>query len=180
MPSVGLDQVATKVSRAPVAPEFPVLVRRTFPGQPGQVRIVRWWLTTQLGDPDGADDAVLACSELVANAIMHTDSGQPGGVFTVRLAIDRDFVRIEVIDQGGRWPGVGRPCHDPAIEADDVSQCGRGLRIVAALATAWGISGDQEGRTAWCEIKVELRQLANAHRETNTIARAILCSGRRG
>lgn len=155
MPSVGLDQVATEVSRAVVAPEFPILVRRTFPGQPGQVRIVRWWLTTQLGGPASTDDVVLACSELAANAIIHSDSGLPGGVFTVRLAIDRNFVRIEVIDQGGTWPPGRRPCHAPAADSDDVSQCGRGLRIVAALARGWGISGDQEGRIAWCEIKVE-------------------------
>jgi anti-sigma regulatory factor (Ser/Thr protein kinase) len=170
MPSVGLDHVSTEVSSAPVAPEFPVLVRRTFPGQPGQVRIVRWWLNTQVGGPAGTDDVVLACSELVANAIIHSSSGLPGGVFTVRLAIDRDFVRVEVIDQGGQWPGVSRPCHDPADDAEDVSQCGRGLRIIAALASAWGITGDQEGRTAWCEIKAELCQLTNARRAAGSVS----------
>ena len=176
MPSVGLDQVATEVSRAVVAPEFPILVRRTFPGQAGQVRIVRWWLTAQLGGPAAADDVVLACSELAANAIIHSDSGLPGGVFAVRLAIERNFVRIEVIDQGGTWPGGRRPCHAPTADSDDVSQCGRGLRIVAALASGWGISGDHEGRTAWCEVKVELCKLANAPCELVTIASAILCS----
>jgi serine/threonine-protein kinase RsbW len=168
MPSVGLDQVATEVSRAVVAPEFPILVRRTFPGQAGQVRIVRWWLTAQLGGPAAADDVVLACSELAANAIIHSDSGLSGGVFTVRLAIDRDFVRIEVIDQGGSWPGGRRPCHAPSAESADISQGGHGLRIVAALASGWGISGDQEGRTAWCEVKVELPKLTNATSETTT------------
>ena len=155
MPSAGLDQVTVSVTRQVVAPEFPILVRRTFPGQPGQVRLVRWWLTAQLGGPAACDDVVLACSELAANAIIHSDSGLPGGVFTVRLAIEHGFVRIEVIDQGGQWPGGRRACHDPAADLEDVSQCGRGLRIVAALASAWGIGGDQEGRTAWCEIKTE-------------------------
>ncbi|HET7016643.1 MAG TPA: ATP-binding protein [Streptosporangiaceae bacterium] len=145
--------MTASVTRQAVVPEFPILVRRSFPGQAGQVRIVRWWLTDQLGGPAACDDVVLACSELAANAIIHSDSGQPGGVFTVRLAIDHGFVRIEVIDQGGQWPGERRPSH--ATELEDGSQCGRGLRIVAALASAWGIAGDQEGRTAWCEIKVE-------------------------
>lgn len=155
MPSVGLDQMTASVTHQAVAPEFPLLVRRSFPGQPGQVRIVRWWLTAQLGGPAACDDVVLACSELAANAIIHSDSGLPGGVFTVRLSIDHGFVRIEIIDQGGQWPGVRRPCHEDPADLEDPSQCGRGLRIVAALASAWGIAGDQEGRTAWCEIKVE-------------------------
>jgi serine/threonine-protein kinase RsbW len=116
--------------------------------------MVRWWLTDQLGGPAACDDVVLACSELSANAIIHSDSGLPGGVFTVRLAIDRDFVKIEVIDQGGQWPGRRRPDNSDA-DLEDESQCGRGLRIVAALASAWGIAGDQVGRTAWCEIKVQ-------------------------
>ncbi len=154
MPSVGLDQVTATMTHDAVVPEFPRLVRRTFPGQAGQVRIVRWWLTDQLGGPAACDDVVLACSELSANAIIHSDSGLQGGVFTVRLAIDRDLVRIEVIDQGGAWPGRRRDDNSAAALEDD-SQCGRGLRIVAALASAWGIAGDQEGRTAWCEIKVE-------------------------
>ncbi|HXS63599.1 MAG TPA: ATP-binding protein [Streptosporangiaceae bacterium] len=155
MPSVGLDQLTAGVAHKAVAPEFPILVRRSFPGQAGQVRIVRWWLINQLGGPAACDDVVLACSELAANAIIHSDSSLPGGVFTVRLAIGHGFVRIEVIDQGGQWPGERRPSHACATELEDASQCGRGLRIVAALASAWGIAGDQEGRTAWCEIKVE-------------------------
>jgi serine/threonine-protein kinase RsbW len=178
MPSVGLDQVAASVTTEVVTPDFPVLVRRTFPGQSGQVRVVRWWLTALLGDPAACDDVVLACSELAANAIIHSDSGLPGGVFTVRLAIDRNCVRIEVIDQGGHWPGGRRPCHDASADPDEVSQCGRGLRIVAALASAWGITGDQEGRSAWCEIKVELCQSANVHREAVQMVSAILCSQR--
>src|SRR5262249_55102516 len=124
-----------------------------FPGQSGQVRVVRWWLIAHLGVVAACDDAVLACSELAANAIIHSNSGLPGGEFTVRLSIDHGFVRIEVIDQGGRWP-AGHPRRDAAAsDLEDASQCGRGLRIVAALASAWGIAGDQEGRTAWCEIK---------------------------
>lgn len=178
MPSVQLDPVATSVTAQVVTPDFPVLVRRTFPGQPGQVRVVRWWLTSLLDDPAACDDVILACSELAANAIIHSDSGLPGGVFTVRLAINSNVVRIEVIDQGGNWPDGRRPSPDTTADLDEDSQCGRGLRIVAALASGWGISGDPEGRIAWCEIKVELCQSTNAHREAATIPTAILCDKR--
>jgi len=70
----------------------------------------------------------------------------------VRACVDHDTVRIEIIDQGGHWTGLPNIQDD---EADDASQSGRGLTIVAAIASSWGIAGDQEGRTAWCEVKAE-------------------------
>jgi len=70
----------------------------------------------------------------------------------VRACVDHDTVRIEIIDQGGQWTGLPNGRDD---EADDASQSGRGLTIVAAIASSWGIAGDQEGRTAWCEVKAE-------------------------
>ena len=129
-----------------------VLARRTFPGQPGQVSVARRWLAQMIRGFAAADEVLLACSELATNAIMHSASGQPGGRFTVRLAISQDIVRIEVLDQGGTWPG-----RQGALGYEDASQCGRGLTIVAAITDAWGISGDSEGRTTWCEIRSELR-----------------------
>lgn len=114
---------------------------RTFPGQAVAVSETRRWILGLIHGLNGADDAVLALSELAANAVRHSDSRLPGGTFTVRAMVGADLVRIEVADQGGLWsarPGDG--------------QCGRGLAIVAALASAWGIAGDQRGRTAWCDI----------------------------
>lgn len=132
------------------------LARCTFLGQPGQVGEARRWLSLLISGFEAADEAVLACSELAANAIVHSDSGLPGGMFTVRVAIEPDSVRIEVLDQGGSWTDRRDNIDHierTALHPEDETQCGRGLTIIAAIASAWGISGDQEGRTAWCEIK---------------------------
>jgi serine/threonine-protein kinase RsbW len=149
-------------SRGTMTAEPCFLARRAFNGRSDQIRAVRRWLAPLIDGFAGAQDAVLACSELATNAIIHSASGRPGGVFTVRACIDRNLIRIEVIDQGGSWPGrQGQFLQEgfrhgqgsPAGEDADLS--GRGLTIVAAIATSWGITGDQEGRTAWCEIRVQ-------------------------
>lgn len=131
------------------------LARRTFLGQPGQVSEARRWLRLLVSGFEAVDEAVLACSELAANAIVHSDSGLPGGMFTVRVAIEPESVRIEVLDQGGSWTGRRDTDHleRTALAPEDETQCGRGLTIIAAIASAWGIGGDKEGHTAWCEIK---------------------------
>jgi anti-sigma regulatory factor (Ser/Thr protein kinase) len=89
-----------------------------------------------------AGDVILCVSELAANAAIHSDSGRPGGTFTVRTEnCPGGSVRIEVEDQGGPWVGqVPDPAH------------GRGLDIIRALAAEWGISTDAGGRTVWACI----------------------------
>jgi anti-sigma regulatory factor (Ser/Thr protein kinase) len=97
-----------------------------------------------LDDCPAAYDAVLCLSELAANAVMHSDSRKPGGLFTVRAAVRRvDHLRVEVEDQGGPW--TQHACAD--------GQHGRGLLIVSQLATDWGVSGNcQAGWIVWFEI----------------------------
>ncbi len=129
-----------------------LLARRTFPGQLCQVSVARQWLIRLIDGFGAADEVLLACSELAANAIVHSDSGLPGGMLTVRLSIEPDFVRVEVLDQGGPWTSQRR-AENAATHPEDATQCGRGLAIVAAITSAWGITGDHQGRIAWCEIK---------------------------
>ena len=118
---------------------------RAFPGTPAQVRETRRFLATVLAGQDAADDAVLCLSELVSNAVVHSDSGQPGGHFTVRVEMNEDSLRVEVRDDGGSW-------HEPVSGTPD-EQHGRGLTIVSQLARAWGRDGDSEtGWIVWYEI----------------------------
>lgn len=156
MTRTGVEHELLTVDKARAMTDQRRLARRTFPGEPGQVGEARRWLSLLIGGFEAADEAVLACSELAANAIVHTDSGLPGGMFTVRVAIEPDSVRIEVLDQGGSWTDR-RDDTDriqrTALPPEDETQCGRGLTIIAAIASAWGISGDQQARTAWCEVK---------------------------
>jgi anti-sigma regulatory factor (Ser/Thr protein kinase) len=87
------------------------------------------------------DDAILLASELVTNALKHSASGQ-GGKFAVAVLHRSADIRVEIVDQGGPWlPG-------------DVSDGlhGRGLVIVGTVARAWGITGDDSGRTVWFEL----------------------------
>jgi serine/threonine-protein kinase RsbW len=112
---------------------------RTFPGTPDQVRHARRFLAGLLGDDDLAHDAVTCLSELASNACLHSASGQPGGTFTVRVLTQPGQLRIEVTDGGGPWI---TPRHQHHAR-------GRGLAIVAALATQTGITGTDTGRTAW-------------------------------
>ena len=116
---------------------------RAFPGTPDQVREARRFLADILAGQQVTGDAVLCLSELVSNAVVHSDSGKPGGQFTVHVEMNENSLRIEVLDGGGLWAGAG--------VLDE--QHGRGLNIVSQLARAWGRDGDSEtGWTVWYEL----------------------------
>ena len=89
-------------------------------------------------DPKQIADVSILISELVSNAVIHGT-----GEVTVRVQLDGDLLRGEVIDQGGGFEHEIR-----ARGADDVS--GRGLLLVEALSSSWGI---HEGTThVWFEL----------------------------
>ena len=79
---------------------------RVFPGLPEQAARARRWvraLASGAGgpDPDGLD---LVVTELFANAILHTRSGEPGGKVTI--AVTADGV-VHVHDYGAEGPCQG-------------------------------------------------------------------------
>lgn len=117
--------------------------QRTFAAIPSQVGQARRYLASLADGHNAADDALTCLSELATNAVIHSDSGRPGGIFEVCFIIGPGRIRVEVADQGGPW-------QRRYLNGDD--QGGRGLAIVAALASSWGITGDRLGRTAWCEL----------------------------
>jgi serine/threonine-protein kinase RsbW len=116
---------------------------KAFPGTAEQVAHARQFLAGILGGCPARDDAILCLSELASNSVLHSRSAQPGGMFSVRVIRGASAVRVEVADQGGPWRGADG---DPAR--------GRGLAIVACLASSWGVTGSDAGRTAWCEFIV--------------------------
>jgi hypothetical protein len=123
----------------PVTVESAVVYSRVFPGRTDRIREVRATLGRALADCPMADDAVLAASELGANAVMHSRSREPGGRFTVRAELYAgDYLWLEVEDGGGPWNEQPR---------SDVR--GRGLTIVAAVSPDWGIEGDALARVVW-------------------------------
>ena len=85
------------------------------------------------------DDALLITSELAANAIVHARTD-----FHVRLQSDgTGYLCIEVRDNSDRMPSPGRLGQVTA---------GRGLAIVAALATSWEAQVDGAGKVVRAEI----------------------------
>ena len=85
------------------------------------------------------DSGVLAVSELVANAATH---GRP----PVRLRLRRTDRRlsIDVTDADDHLPRRRL--------ADDTDEDGRGMGIVANLASSWGARQLDEGKSVWCEF----------------------------
>src|SRR5580698_218340 len=86
----------------------PALHCRTFLALPGQARHARAFLAHLLDDCPATADATLCLGELVANAIIHSRSREPGGQFTVRAEIRhgerlRDPVPWDYQDVVGRY-----------------------------------------------------------------------------
>lgn len=83
---------------------------------------------------------MLLTNELVTNAILHADSE-----IDVLVDVTGDRVRVEVHDAARRAPVRRR--------GDPTSTAGRGLALVEALASDWGVDtvpGD--GKFVWFEV----------------------------
>jgi serine/threonine-protein kinase RsbW len=128
------------VSRANLTGDPCNPVTRTFPGTSDQLAAVRRFVRSQFADHPALDDAVLAASELAANAIAHTRSGRAGGTFTVHLGVmSSKSVSIFVADEGG--PTVPDP-QRAGVDAES----GRGLDLVTAVSAIFVPAGDGSTR----------------------------------
>lgn len=114
------------------------------PGPRGAVQARRWvvGVCAEIKRPDLSDNAELALSEVVTNAILH---GRPP--MTVRLRGTADHPRVEVRDRSEDPPALPDPDHDPG--ADDLTTYGRGLSIVARASEAWGAEREADGKLVW-------------------------------
>ena len=110
-----------------------------FAGKLSEVVSARRFVEASL---DGCDREVVALltSELATNAVVHAHSD-----FSVAVEVEPGHVRVSVGDNSKVVPTIG--------VASTVSPVGgRGLRIVDALASRWGISLLPEGKETWFEI----------------------------
>jgi anti-sigma regulatory factor (Ser/Thr protein kinase) len=104
------------------------------------VRQAREFAGYLLADLPRVDDVVLVVSEFAANALRHTASARPGGHYLLEVRRWRDGASVALTDEGShKVPQVP--------ELDDLSECGRGLQTVRALASEWHWTGDCRGRT---------------------------------
>src|SRR4051812_5731376 len=95
------------------------------------------WLNEQ--GCDSREDALLALSELVNNAVIHA-AGDP----VVVMSYTDDRIRLEVPARRSappvrREPGVDRPG-------------GYGLNIIDTLSEEWGWTATDGGKMVWCHL----------------------------
>jgi anti-sigma regulatory factor (Ser/Thr protein kinase) len=87
------------------------------------------------------DDALLLTSELVTNAVLHGRSE-----VCVEVTASAELVRIAVLDENSRHPAPVREDHD-ALD-------GRGLALVDAVASRWGVDDRPMGKSVWFELSL--------------------------
>ncbi|WP_042176987.1 ATP-binding protein [Streptomyces sp. NBRC 110035] len=108
------------------------------------------------------ETVTLITAELTANAVRH--GHVPGRDFHVQLTLTEDVVRIEVTDTRAEK----RPPASPQAATNSLSESGRGLLLVAALADDWGVNPRPAapGKTVWAELHAQ----AKGHPLTDRVA----------
>jgi anti-sigma regulatory factor (Ser/Thr protein kinase) len=124
--------------------EFAVQLSATRRG----ARLARLLTERQLDDwGEPYEDAAQVVAELASNAVLH--GRVPGRDFRLRLRLRPDrTLRIELTDaRGDRVPRAPDP-----VVAD--AEAGRGLRIVTAYASRWGVeTAPPNTKTVWAEMR---------------------------
>jgi anti-sigma regulatory factor (Ser/Thr protein kinase) len=100
-----------------------------------------------LGGPSPIlDDTLLLLSEVITNAITHSDSSHsPSGQVTVQITRLGTAIRVEVADAGSSTTPTVRT---PTL-ADDG---GRGLWLVDTLADEWGFQHNGTDGLVWFRL----------------------------
>ncbi|MCX3287708.1 ATP-binding protein [Streptomyces sp. NEAU-H22] len=100
-------------------------------------------LLGQWGKHGQSDVAELLTSELVTNAIVHTEHDA-----VLTATVGPHGLRVEVRDFVARRPRLRVPV------ADDGTN-GRGLLLVQSLADSWGVRPHGVGKAVWFELEAE-------------------------
>ncbi|ARP73012.1 ATP-binding protein [Streptomyces pluripotens] len=101
-------------------------------------RLLRHW-----GKPGRSDTAELLTSELVTNALVHTDDDA-----VLTAVVTPGGLHVEVRDFVSRRPELCAP-----DTREDTH--GRGLVLVQSLADAWGVRPHGVGKSVWFELGAE-------------------------
>ena len=121
----------------------------TLPPEAASVGAAREFVARTLAAwrlPELVDSAVLAVSELATNALLHARSQ-----FTVSVEVPNDEIVLAVADRSTL------PLHLRRYNL--AATTGRGLRLVAALTTAWGVDQLAHGKRVWCALPTTPAQL---------------------
>ncbi|MGN6609797.1 MAG: ATP-binding protein [Jatrophihabitans sp.] len=116
--------------------ELPVNVRTPAHAR----RVVRAMLTAWELDAH-ADDAQLVVSELITNVLQHAPSADS---LELEVSSTAESLRIGLADGSSIKPVVR--------ELTDDQPSGRGMAIVEALASRWGVEERAGGKRVWVEL----------------------------
>ena len=105
----------------------------------GRARRLVTAAATAGGHGELVDVASLLVSEIVTNSVLHA-----GTEIRLRCHATRTGIRVEVFDGSPLLPSVRH------YEAEATT--GRGLALVSALASSWGVHREDDGKTLWFEL----------------------------
>jgi two-component sensor histidine kinase len=124
------------------------LVRRRFARRPEEVAAARRFVRAGLTrGSDTWETAQLLVSETVTSALDQGAPARGSGTLEIGYAVVGSRFRVEVSDDGGP-ARLRRRIH--AVR----SASGRGLQVVRALASRWGVRESSAGRTIWFEVDI--------------------------
>jgi serine phosphatase RsbU (regulator of sigma subunit) len=89
-----------------------------------------------------ADDVELAAGELLVNVLLHTEGGAVLTLEVLPEPVRR--IRLTVQDRSSVWPRRRSP--------GEAATSGRGLLMIDALASRWGVEPRGDGKAVWCEF----------------------------
>ncbi|MFF5427907.1 MULTISPECIES: SpoIIE family protein phosphatase [unclassified Streptomyces] len=142
------DDVALLVLRrspdpgTPRAPRIHQYIHQADPAGLSDARSAVGQALRDWGMPELADDAELLTGELLVNVLLHTEGGAVLTLEVLPEPVRR--VRLSVQDRSSAWPRRRTP--------GEAATSGRGLMLLDALASRWGVEPRGEGKAVWCEI----------------------------
>lgn len=142
------DDVALLVLRrspdpgTPRAPRIHQYIHQADPQGLSDARAAVGQALRDWGMPELSDDAELLTGELLVNVLLHTEGGAVLTLEVLPEPVRR--VRLSVQDRSSAWPRRRTP--------GEAATSGRGLLLMDALASRWGVEPRGEGKAVWCEI----------------------------
>ncbi|MEU1434366.1 SpoIIE family protein phosphatase [Streptomyces sp. NPDC005786] len=142
------DDVALLVMRrspdpgSPRAPRLHQYIHQADPEGLSDARTIVRQALTDWNMAELADDAELVTGELLVNVLLHTEGGAVLTLEVLPEPVRR--IRLSVQDRSSAWPRRRTP--------GETATSGRGLLLLDAVTTRWGIEPRGEGKAVWCEI----------------------------